>query len=390
MTSMTQTGSQWGTPFYMPPEQWTGERGDTRSDIYSLGIVMYQMLSGQVPFNSTASNNFAKQNDIARQHIEVEPASLRSIREDIPEDLQAVVEKCVAKSPEDRYQTPGELADALAAILDLTAPSAPQAVSPPPPAQVESPPVQPPPAQVSDVPKPPRRNRLPLLLAGGFGAMIVTAFIVLIASRPAGNNTESARPIAVIPTDTPTPTPTLIPTGTPTPTPTSAPTPIPTPTRTYTPTPTRTPTPTPTSTYTPTPTRTPTPTPTPTSTYTPTPTRTLTPTPTSTYTPTPTVTRTPLPPVHIQEDVIIDEGRIIQHSFDWNHALYGDGIPEVEPDERTNVEVLSIRHNPNEATITIAAKDDSYVGNAYTRIIISDRTGSMIYEVNLLVLDTDY
>ena len=197
MASMTQTGSQWGTPFYMPPEQWAGERGDTRSDVYSLGIVMYQMLSGRVPFDSTASNSLARQNDIARQHIEVESAALRSVRGDVPEGLEAIVTKCMAKSPGDRYQTPGELADALAATFGLSAPSASQTVSLPSPAQVESPPVQPPPAQISVVPAPPARNRLSLIIAGGFGAMIVVVFIVLIASRP--------------PPDTPTQGPNVVP-----------------------------------------------------------------------------------------------------------------------------------------------------------------------------------
>ena len=91
----------------MSPEQWIGERGDTRSDIYSLGVVMYQMLSGHTPFDSTASNTLSRQHDIARQHLEFQPVSLRSIRGDVPEHLEAVVVRCMAKSPEDRYQTPG-------------------------------------------------------------------------------------------------------------------------------------------------------------------------------------------------------------------------------------------------------------------------------------------
>ena len=202
MVSMTQAGSQWGTPFYMSPEQWIGERGDTRSDIYSLGVVMYQMLSGHTPFDSTASNTLSRQHDIARQHLEFQPVSLRSIRGDVPEHLEAVVVRCMAKSPEDRYQTPGELADALAAMFGLTAPSGPRAVSPPP-ARVEIPPVQPPPARISDVPRPPARNRLSLIVVVGlFGAMIVIALMVLVAS---GNNPRPAPQPALIPVSTATP-----------------------------------------------------------------------------------------------------------------------------------------------------------------------------------------
>ncbi len=120
MASMTQADSWTGPPLYMPTEQWNNERGDTRSDVYSLGIVMYQMLSGQLPFDSDAANSIVWQNDIMRKHMEATPASLRALREDVPEYLDALVAKCMAKDPEDRYQTPGELARALLGVLELS------------------------------------------------------------------------------------------------------------------------------------------------------------------------------------------------------------------------------------------------------------------------------
>ena len=270
MAPMTQAGSQWGTPFYMSPEQWSGERGDTRSDVYSLGIVMYQMLSGQAPFNSTAANSLAQQNDIARQHLEAEPASLRSIREDIPEDLEAVVAKCVAKTPEDRYQTPGELADALATMFDLAAPSPSQTAAQPPVVISRE---DLPSAETSS-----KRNLVSYMAAGGFGAIIVITLIVLIASQPKGSDTRPASslplslpPVVMTPTPIPTPTsisatvaaavPVTLPTDTPTPTVTSEQTSTVAPTPTFTPNPTLTPTPALTITLTPT--RTPRPLPTP-------------------------------------------------------------------------------------------------------------------------------
>ena len=115
MASMTQPGSEWlGMPLYMPPEQWAGERGDTRSDVYSLGAVMYQMLAGRAPFDSDAENKVAWQTEIARQHNEDVAPPIRSVRPDVSEELEAVIAKCMAKSPDERWQTPGELADALA------------------------------------------------------------------------------------------------------------------------------------------------------------------------------------------------------------------------------------------------------------------------------------
>ena len=225
MASMTQTGSQWGTPFYMPPEQWAGERGDTRSDVYSLGVVMYQALAGHVPFDSDAENALARQKTISDQHLSAAPAPLRSVREDVPEELDSIVAKCMAKSPAERYQTPGELANALAEAFGLAAPSATVAGAPSPPAQTvqespatsadarrPSPPPSPRPYQphrqsppIFDRLPPILRNR-PLLAAGIAVAFLAIITLVIIASRPTDVG-PPPRVIVVAPPDTPTPTP---------------------------------------------------------------------------------------------------------------------------------------------------------------------------------------
>ncbi len=180
MAPLTHTGSQWGTPFYMPPEQWVGERGDTRSDVYSLGVVLYQMLSGHVPFNSTATNSLVRQNEIARQHIQVNATSLRYLRHDIPLSVVMIVERCLAKQPGDRYQTPGELANDLAASIGLA--SAPS---------VEQPVVQ------TDWPGPvgemaQRQRRAPLIAVGGFVAMIVIASMLMMVCQAADRSPRPA------------------------------------------------------------------------------------------------------------------------------------------------------------------------------------------------------
>ena len=306
MASMTQTGSQWGTPFYMPPEQWAGERGDTRSDVYSLGVVMYQALAGRVPFDSDAENALARQKAIADQHLAAAPAPLRSVRDDVPEELDAVIAKCMAKSPAERYQTPGELASALAEAFGLAAPGATVVAVPRAPVQtVQEPPAtsvgarpSPPPSPRPHQPHrqtppifdrlPPRlRNRAPLLAAGIAGAFLAIVTLVIMASRPTDAG-PPPRVIVVAPPDTPTSTPTravraptpassafaFAPTATPTPAvsaadfiraaladpaPTRTPAPVFAPTSTPAPTPTRTPAPTSTPAPSPTPTMPPTP-----------------------------------------------------------------------------------------------------------------------------------
>ena len=294
MTSMTQAGSRWGTPFYMPPEQWAGERGDTRSDVYSLGVVMYQMLAGRVPFDSDSENELAKQNMIANQHLAAAPAPLRTVRADIPEALEAVVAKCMAKSPSERYQTPGELANALAAMLGIAAPGATGAGVPRPP--------------VPPSPEPRRARRPSALIAAGVAAAFLAIVTLIIIASQSGDDRPPPPRIAAVSPPTHTPTPPVFvnalaptsadspaPTHTPTPTPTHTPAPTATFTPTHTPTPTATHTPAPTAapahTLTPTATATHTPAPTATPAHTPTPSATFTPT----HTPTPQATATPAP-----------------------------------------------------------------------------------------------
>jgi len=105
---ITQTGLSLGTPAYMSPEQAMGDGPiDARTDVYSLGCVLYEMLTGHVPFRGrTPQATLAK-------HMAEDVPSLRERREDIPEELESVVLKALAKAPEDRFGSAGELADAV-------------------------------------------------------------------------------------------------------------------------------------------------------------------------------------------------------------------------------------------------------------------------------------
>jgi tRNA A-37 threonylcarbamoyl transferase component Bud32 len=96
---LTQTGSVMGTPHYMSPEQCLGEELDQRSDIYSLGIVLYEMLTGIVPFNSPISTA------VVVQHVNQKPPSLRAINVSISEDVERVVLRSLEKKRDDRQET---------------------------------------------------------------------------------------------------------------------------------------------------------------------------------------------------------------------------------------------------------------------------------------------
>jgi predicted Ser/Thr protein kinase len=104
---LTMTGTVMGTVTYFSPEQGRGERCDSRTDIYALGVVLYEFLTGRLPFTGDDPTS------IIYQHIHVAPTPPRDLDPTIPEDLQAVCLKCMQKRVEDRYQDAGEL------VLDL-------------------------------------------------------------------------------------------------------------------------------------------------------------------------------------------------------------------------------------------------------------------------------
>jgi serine/threonine protein kinase len=107
---LTTAGSVVGTPHYMSPEQASGTTAlDGRSDIYSLGVMGYAMLCGRLPFDGPTVS------DVLVQHMTREPVPLRSVAPAIPEALAAVVSRCLAKDPRDRWPDARALKDALVA-----------------------------------------------------------------------------------------------------------------------------------------------------------------------------------------------------------------------------------------------------------------------------------
>src|SRR5947209_4134774 len=107
-TSLTTTGKIFGTPTYMAPERFKGEQAEPATDIYSLGILLYQLVTGQVPFKADSPLV------VGMKHLTEMPPSPRSLRPDLPEPAEAAILRALAKQPADRFAT----ASALAAAFD--------------------------------------------------------------------------------------------------------------------------------------------------------------------------------------------------------------------------------------------------------------------------------
>jgi eukaryotic-like serine/threonine-protein kinase len=102
-TGMTRVGEVLGTPRYMSPEQAESKAADNRSDIYSLGIIFYEMLTGEVPFTGESSLQ------VMFQHVQQQPKDPRLLNPEMPEYLATIILKCLEKDPALRYQSAAEL-----------------------------------------------------------------------------------------------------------------------------------------------------------------------------------------------------------------------------------------------------------------------------------------
>ncbi|MFN8399829.1 MAG: serine/threonine-protein kinase [Anaerolineales bacterium] len=104
--SIKDDDGEWlvGTPAYMSPEQAKGGHVDGRSDVYSLGVTLYRLLTGQLPFSSDSATS------LINSHAELPIPDIRSVKSNIPAVWQEVVSKAMAKDPKDRYSTAGDFA----------------------------------------------------------------------------------------------------------------------------------------------------------------------------------------------------------------------------------------------------------------------------------------
>ncbi|MGA7670343.1 MAG: protein kinase [Nitrolancea sp.] len=242
-SGLTDTGMALGTAAYMAPEQASGGNVTSAADLYSAGVILFEMLTGELPF---PGDNPVQ---VMYRHVNEMPPRPREINSAIPAPLEMVVMRSMAKEPEDRFQSADEMEAALG-----HAPSADEstrimaAVAPP----ARRRPVR---AAGGGGGAPPRRRAAaadgsnpawPLILVAALLIILGLGAIAILAERD--NNKNSSTPTAPVTVATPTsgttPTatvaPTVAPTSTPTPepaTPTATPEPSPTPSPTPTPTP---------------------------------------------------------------------------------------------------------------------------------------------------------
>ncbi|MBI2922120.1 MAG: protein kinase [Planctomycetes bacterium] len=160
-TALTASGAALGTPHYMAPEQAEDAKtADHRSDLYSLGCILYRMLCGRVPYEG--SSLFA----ILRKHVEAPVPDPRAANPALPTALAAIIARLMAKSPDRRFQTAAELQTALSKVGEA---------APPPP---------------------PRRSRAPVIAAAALTLLLVPAVYVFVHERagpPAKSAEEPAR-----------------------------------------------------------------------------------------------------------------------------------------------------------------------------------------------------
>ncbi|MBI3166875.1 MAG: serine/threonine protein kinase [Chloroflexi bacterium] len=244
-TRHTATGAVVGTAMYMSPEQIKGEQPDRRTDIYSLGVTLFEMVSGRPPFEAESAMT------LMMMHINDPVPNPKKLNPDVPDALVAVIQKALAKDPNDRYQTAAQMAAALRNTLsagtssplatmmeDATIMNSSRGTTIEKPyagTYVESTPIVPargtmiensapssmystPPA----APAPKRKNSLmlPIIAVAGIGLICLAGGAIFVANQLFGNVAPTEIPVViatntqlaiVAPLETEVPTETLIP-----------------------------------------------------------------------------------------------------------------------------------------------------------------------------------
>jgi ligand-binding sensor domain-containing protein len=205
----TATGTVVGTPAYMSPEQCMGKELDHRSDIYALGIVLYEMVTGGVPFE--AETPLA----VLMQHVNAPLPPPRRIKLDLPESVERVILKTLAKSPDDRFQTAEEMVETLDRAVaglptEIALPFQPvggptavvdqvtdEQLTPPPPPELR---VEAPVAEAPVAAPPRTRRRIPWLpIAVGAAILAVALVVGLLVVPNLGGDGEEMAPVVAEP-----------------------------------------------------------------------------------------------------------------------------------------------------------------------------------------------
>ncbi|MEW6580736.1 MAG: protein kinase [Chloroflexota bacterium] len=132
-TGLTAPNAVMGTPTYMAPEQWRSEPVDARTDVYALGVMVYQMLAGKVPFAAETPHG------LMYQHLDQQPTPVRQINPSLPAEVEPVMRRALAKDRRTRYASAGELARDLDRALNFPARLPEQTVFDAPPELLDSP-----------------------------------------------------------------------------------------------------------------------------------------------------------------------------------------------------------------------------------------------------------
>jgi serine/threonine protein kinase len=207
-TSATSPGQIMGTPAYMAPEQALARPVDARTDIYSMGIILYEGVTGTVPFKSDSMFG------VLHQHLEATPRAPRELRTDCPEGYEHVIQRALAKDPARRFQTARDMANALAVVAQSLPPDSWVPLTPPnslqqaagmgtPPIRISgsvsphiTPAASPIAPTVHALPRPvdPKPKRKPWVVIGGIVGAITAAAVAIALTRD--NEPTAKEPIA--------------------------------------------------------------------------------------------------------------------------------------------------------------------------------------------------